>query len=93
LLAREKKALQTGLAAGLVAAASCGIPIRTAGVADSPSMMALLEQGSGACLWKGNPLVTCSESYQPGLSDHDYEVLIPGIVLRRERCGLVRRPV
>ncbi|MCU1382032.1 MAG: hypothetical protein JWL71_729, partial [Acidobacteria bacterium] len=77
LLAREKKVLQAGLGAGLAAAASCGVPIRSAGVADSPGSLAILEQGSGACLWKGNPLVTCSDSYQPGLSDHDYEVLIP----------------
>ncbi|MBS1817887.1 MAG: PKD domain-containing protein [Acidobacteria bacterium] len=64
LLAKEKEALQKGIAQGFsTAAASCAVP---AGIT-------MIEQGSGACLWRGD----CGSNYQPGLSDHDFEVFIP----------------
>ncbi|MGC4081214.1 MAG: Ig-like domain-containing protein [Vicinamibacterales bacterium] len=64
LLAKEKEALQKGIAQGLAdAAASCTVP----------SGITMIEQGSGACLWRGD----CGSNYQPGLSDHDFEVFIP----------------
>ncbi|MCU0255685.1 MAG: Ig-like domain-containing protein, partial [Vicinamibacterales bacterium] len=60
LLAKERLALQTGIAGGLQAG-SCGA-------------VSILEQGSGACLWKPDPASACGENYQPGVSDHDFEV-------------------
>ena len=62
LLAKEKLGLQTAIAKGLVDG-SCGA-------------VTMLEQGSGACLWKSNPASACAENYQPGLSDHDFEVFV-----------------
>src|SRR5207244_3837946 len=38
-----------------------------------PAGMAILEQGSGACIWRDD----CDSTYQPGISDHDYEVFFP----------------
>ena len=65
LLRKEREALQTGIAAGLAQAATqCSL---------SPSSITILEQGSGACLWRGR----CDDNYQPGLSDHDFEVFFP----------------
>ncbi|HET7694175.1 MAG TPA: PKD domain-containing protein [Vicinamibacterales bacterium] len=65
LLAKEKEALQTGIAAGLAkAAADCALPVQA---------ISMIEQGSGACLWRGD----CGSNYQPGVSDHDFEVFIP----------------
>ncbi len=84
LLLRERKALQVGMTAGLAEAASCGVPISTTTDAVKGSgKLAILEQGSGACLWR---LVrpdgsldpqACGKNYQPGLSDHDFEVFMP----------------
>ena len=37
----------------------------------------ILEQGSGACLWKTNACAACQGVYQPGRSDNDYEVFLP----------------
>ena len=69
LLLNEKQALQLAIGKGLAeAAAGCGIDMST---------ISMLEQGSGACLWKGDPNKTCSENYQPGISDHDFEVFLP----------------
>ena len=65
LLRKEREALRTGIASGLAKAATqCGL---------SPSSISILEQGSGACLWRGR----CDDNYQPGLSDHDFEVFFP----------------
>lgn len=65
LLRKEKEALQTGIRQGLQQAqTACGL---------NPSTISILEQGSGACLWRGR----CDDNYQPGLSDHDYEVFVP----------------
>ncbi|HEX6973115.1 MAG TPA: Ig-like domain-containing protein, partial [Vicinamibacterales bacterium] len=64
LLRKEKEALQTGIGIGLdKAAANCGLSVST---------ISILEQGSGACLWRGK----CDDNYQPGLSDHDFEVFL-----------------
>ena len=69
LLINEKKALQQAIGKGLGEAASgCGV---------DTTAISILEQGSGACLWKGDPSKTCSENYQPGISDHDFEVFLP----------------
>ncbi len=68
LIQLEIKALQKGMAAGLAAATSCGVDI---------GLVTILEQGSGSCIWKPNPTDACTDNYQPGLSDHDYEVFIP----------------
>jgi PKD repeat protein len=76
-LQREKRALQIGIARGLAEAQSCGPAIRSAGAAPTPDSVSILEQGSGACLWTANPVDKCTGTYQPGLSDHDYEVFIP----------------
>ena len=77
VLVREKKALEKGLAAGLAAAQACGVPIRT-GLPITANSISIIEQGSGACLWRENPVADCGPAYQPGLSDHDFEVFIPG---------------
>ncbi|WP_145018444.1 Ig-like domain-containing protein [Geobacter argillaceus] len=59
----EKKALQQAITKGLALAQSkCG--------ADNLKNMTMLEQGSGACVWTGK----CQSNYQPGISDHDYEL-------------------
>ena len=78
LLKKEADALTQEIDAGLqVANTDCGLPLAS---------IAILEQGSGACLWKkdalghANPLEACGATYQPGLSDHDYEVLFPASV-------------
>jgi hypothetical protein len=74
LLRKEREALQTGIAAGLAQAATqCGL---------SPSSISILEQGSGACLWRGR----CDDNYQPGLSDHDFEVFL---TRRPTRCEVL----
>jgi hypothetical protein len=62
LLAKEKLGLQTAIAKGLTAG-NCGT-------------VTVIEQGSGACLWKPNPSSACAENYQPGLSDHDFEIFV-----------------
>ena len=77
MLLRERRALEKGLAAGLAAAQSCGVPIGTSSVPLGFNSVTIIEQGSGACLWKDNPVSDCGKAYQPGLSDHDYEVFIP----------------
>ncbi len=75
LIQLEIKALQKGIAAGLAAAVNpppgklrCDVDI---------NLVTILEQGSGSCIWKPNPTDACSDNYQPGLSDHDFEVFIP----------------
>jgi hypothetical protein len=79
LLVKEKQALQQEVTAGLEEAAGQGDPAKSCGL--DLSSVTLLEQGSGACLWKPNPadpsspIPACDSTYQPGLSDHDYEVL------------------
>ena len=80
LLRREKTAIQTGIKAGLtLAAAACGVPVRPAGTPAKPGddAVTILEQGSGACIWKPDPIAACAAVYVPGVSDHDFEVLIP----------------
>src|SRR5262249_45895376 len=65
LLRKERDALREGIREGLQkAAASCNLNTWT---------VTILEQGSGACLWRGR----CDDNYQPGLSDHDFEVFLP----------------
>jgi PKD repeat protein len=84
LVRREKAALQKGIAAGLAAAeVSC---VNEGGITG----ITILEQGSGACLWQPDPLnprpnepkTACGRNpnYQPGLSDHDFEVFLPAAV-------------
>lgn len=69
LLRKEKDALALGIAAGLQRAETeCGV---------ATAALALIEQGSGACVWKPDPAASCSQNYQPGLSDHDFEVFFP----------------
>ncbi|MEQ1870489.1 MAG: Ig-like domain-containing protein [Vicinamibacterales bacterium] len=78
LLQREKKGLQIGIAGGLSQAAACGVPVAPAGQpVTSPGYVSIIEQGSGACVWKANAVQACGTTYQPGLSDHDYEVFVP----------------
>jgi pimeloyl-ACP methyl ester carboxylesterase len=82
VLARERRALQQGIVAGLSdALATCGGAdlIREALLPATPEerRLAMLEQGSGACVWRGAPGTGCDETYQPGVSDHDIEVLLP----------------
>ncbi|MFZ4856966.1 MAG: PKD domain-containing protein [Desulfuromonadaceae bacterium] len=68
----EKRALQATIAKGLTkaqadaAAGGCG--------PDSLQNMTMLEQGSGACIWTARG---CQTNYQPGISDHDYELFFP----------------
>ena len=70
-LVAERATLRRMIGEGLVAGASCGVAI---------SGLSILEQGSGACFWRdtfaANPVATCA-AFHPGVSDHDYEVLIP----------------
>ncbi|MDD5106333.1 MAG: PKD domain-containing protein [Desulfuromonadaceae bacterium] len=79
LLLMEKEALQQGIAKGLDKIfAACG------GV--SPAGFTMIEQGSGACLWKGsNPAAYCTDNYQPGMSDHDFEIFTPATVTPDEQ--------
>src|SRR5581483_6716633 len=73
--AEEKQALQTGISAGLdLAAAQCGI-----GDALANNQIWLLEQGSGACTWRGD--CAGNPNYQAGVSDHDYEVFFPASMI------------
>lgn len=67
----EKKALQEYIAKGLAKAhADCRAnPPNSSALTD----MTILEQGSGACIWTGR----CQGNYQPGISDHDYELFFP----------------
>ena len=70
LLGKERDALQIGIKQGLAAATT------TCGTAD----VKMLEQGSGACLWKADPATACGDNYQPGISDHDFEVMFASAV-------------
>ena len=61
----EKKALQEVIRSGLLEAQlSCGI---------EPDTLTMIEQGSGSCIWNES----CDSNYQPGFSDHDFEVFFP----------------
>jgi len=43
----------------------------------------MIEQGSGVCVWKGH----CEDNYQPGISDHDFEVFFPeGVSEEEQQC-------
>jgi hypothetical protein len=80
LLAKEAAALQQEITAGLHDAETQCTPLSL------PSIK-VFEQGSGACLWKGNPLHDCGSTYQPGLSDHDFELLfVPGTPTQVQSC-------
>jgi pimeloyl-ACP methyl ester carboxylesterase len=69
LIAREKEALRAGINAALSeAAAKWG----------SISGLAIMEQGSGACIWRTES-GDCDGTYQPGISDHDFEVFFPNL--------------
>ena len=88
LFVAEKKALQTRIGLGIAQAAvgsvdSLGKAIPAcAGVSGllAQNKLWMLEQGSGACVWKG----TCGDSagYQPGVSDHDYELFFPATLIQ-----------
>ena len=75
LIVAERQALQKGIENGLAdAAAECtGIESRLVS-----NKIWILEQGSGACVWRGQ----CSSNYQPGVSDHDFEVFFPEALLQ-----------
>jgi PKD repeat protein len=82
VLATERTALQKGILAGLSEAlATCGGADLLREALDPATRdeqrIALLEQGSGACLWRGALGTGCDGTYQPGVSDHDIEVLLP----------------
>ncbi|MFZ4858363.1 MAG: PKD domain-containing protein [Desulfuromonadaceae bacterium] len=79
LLLMEKEALQKGIAKGLDGAfAACG--------GASVAGITIIEQGSGACLWKSaNPVADCTDNYQPGKSDHDFELFTPVTVTPAEQ--------
>jgi len=66
-LENERKALRDGIRAGL-ATSEC------IAILPNPDEVALLSQGSSACLWRKDKL--CSSAYQPGLSDHDFELIV-----------------
>src|SRR5205823_3241233 len=71
-LGAEKAELTTVISNGLVAAGqACG---------GLPADLSMIKQGSGACFWKpsfaADPVGTCA-AFQPGVSDHDYELFIP----------------
>ncbi len=75
----EKLALQKVIYQGLTqGAAACSVDL------DGISM---IEQGSGACLWQGQ---ACGPGYQPGISDHDFEVFFPNDVLLEKRECVVK---
>jgi hypothetical protein len=74
LLVKERDALKQGIAAGLHAAQAACAGFIGSGIS-------MLEQGSGACLWKADPEAACSDNYQPGVSDHDFEVFVPPSML------------
>ncbi len=77
LLRKERDALQVGIKQGLTTATTtCGAVAVT-----------MLEQGSGACLWKADPASACGDNYQPGISDHDFEVMFPaGVPEATQTC-------
>ncbi|MEQ1728375.1 MAG: hypothetical protein ABL982_08320 [Vicinamibacterales bacterium] len=68
LLAREKKALKTGIVKGLARA-------QTMCSGFDATQMRIWESGSSACLW--TPTAACSKNYQPGVSDHDLSTFMP----------------
>jgi hypothetical protein len=67
------------------AAADCALPVATMG-------LSMIEQGSGACFWspdfQNDPVKACA-AFQPGISDHDYEVFVPDALTRPQRSCLV----
>jgi pimeloyl-ACP methyl ester carboxylesterase len=82
VIARDRAALQEGIRLGLdTALQTCAGSGLLADALDpakpDEARIALLEQGSGACVWRGAPGTGCDETYQPGISDHDIEVLLP----------------
>ena len=72
----EKKALQQVIGQGLFQAQSrCGI---------DPDSITIIEQGTGSCVWTAD---SCPDDYQPGLSDHDFEVFFnDGVSTETKRC-------
>ena len=63
-----------------------------------PNDFYMLEQGSGGCFWTqqfdSNPTAAC-KSFNPGSSDHDFEVFFPAYYIRRAQDVLddfVRNP-
>ncbi|MFN7916658.1 MAG: Ig-like domain-containing protein [Vicinamibacterales bacterium] len=70
LLAREKKALKTGIVKGLARASQMCQGF-------DPSLMRIWESGSSACLWTATPDKACGSNYQPGVSDHDLSTFMP----------------
>jgi hypothetical protein len=66
-LENERNALREGIRDGLATSECTNILPNTDDVA-------LLSQGSSACLWRRDKL--CSTAYQPGLSDHDFELIV-----------------
>ena len=108
LIRRERLAIEEGIRRGLVAATNdCatappltsdpGPTPRPLSIADLLSdiddrnRISILEQGSGACLWEG-PQGSCDATYQPGLSDHDFEVFFPGFTAPNLRLGQTTLP-
>ena len=80
LIKQEREALSIGIGKGLAQAQSeCVLP-ELGDLWSSPPpapgarVATILEQGSGACVWIDG---RCDATYQPGLSDHDFEVFIP----------------
>jgi hypothetical protein len=79
-LIAEKAVLRNMISEGLRDGASCGVPA---------SALSIIEQGSGACFWRpgfdANPVQACA-SFQPKVSDHDYEVFIPNAYVGQAAC-------
>ena len=64
----ERTRLLKGLQEGMKSA-------ECAGKFDLNKNAALLSQGSSACIWADD--AQCSTAYQPGLSDYDFEFIVP----------------
>lgn len=80
-LEQERDALLEALKLGLASAECAGIEI-----GPGPDQVGLLSQGSSACIWSES--LACSSAYQPGLSDYDFELVVPDAqVPTAQACG------
>jgi transglutaminase-like putative cysteine protease len=82
-LLQHKDDLGAVIIGGLARAQSeCGLSIATMG-------LSMIEQGSGSCFWRSDfdadPVGACA-AFQPGVSDHDFELLVPGPFMGQAGC-------
>jgi hypothetical protein len=82
---QERQSLFRGIEKGLAHAACSGFKLDATKTAETNA--ALLAQGSSACIWPQGG--QCSSAYQPGLSDYDFEFIVPvDMIKAAKQCAI-----